>query len=104
MKDPQKAAQKKAAEKKLKALKQCKSKLDPYGGHDSKVRKYISEAETAFSSYIKSDNVSAHEVINRPLAISIEPHPDFQAAVGQIGSAISATEATIASIKASEND
>lgn len=82
-------------ERKLNALNKCKSKLDPYGNRSQRVRNCVSKVETAFSDYIKSDNVNSYEAVNSPLSIAIEEHSDFNSAVNCIKAAIRDTEAAI---------
>ncbi len=82
-------------ERKLNALNKCKKQLKPTGTKTSQVRALVSKVETAFSDYIRSDNVNTYSAVKGPLLVTIEDHTDFQTAVGYIDRAIRSTQNAI---------
>lgn len=89
-------------ETKLNQLNKNRKKLNPSGSRTKEVKSCLSKLESAFESYIKSDNISTWEVITQPFSMVVEEHSDFTTAIGYIDRAISATKAAIEWEKAAE--
>lgn len=83
-------------ERKLDALNRCRRGLSPAADRTQRLRSCVQKVDTAFSDYIRSDNVNREDVVKEPLNLIIESHPDFQTAVAHIDRAIRSTKAAIA--------
>ncbi len=81
-----------SAKKKLSDLRSARSKLKVSGGETADVRKKAEELVDAFSDFVRNDNLSGRALFYSDLAIPIEEHGDFTAAVSYLDRAIDAAE------------